>query len=74
MKTETKIPNQEATIKTHLGIYREEKDSFGYLKEYYRLSMFAGTHQVLTKKEPDSLLPFKREFQETINTFTIMGA
>jgi len=61
VSTETKIPGKNSSIKTHLGIYRKEKDSFGYFKkEYYRLSMFAGTHQTLKHIEPDESVSIQK--------------
>ena len=73
--TETKIPDQDASIKTNLGVYREERDSFGYFKkEYYRLSMFAGTHQILTKKEPDESLTIQKRISGNYKYFYHNGS
>ena len=61
VSTETKIPGKNSSIKTHLGVYRKEKDSFGYFKkDYYRLSMFAGTHQVLKHIESDDSVSIQK--------------
>ncbi|MEE2745172.1 MAG: hypothetical protein VYD54_14765, partial [Bdellovibrionota bacterium] len=61
VQTETRIPQSDTTIKTSLGVYRAERDSFGLLrKDYYRLSMFAGSHQRIYRKDGPKVFFQKR--------------
>ncbi|MEE2743639.1 MAG: hypothetical protein VYD54_06990 [Bdellovibrionota bacterium] len=61
VQTETRIPQSDTTIKTSLGVYRAERDSFGLLrKDYYRLFMFAGNHQRVFRKEGAKAIIQKR--------------
>jgi hypothetical protein len=44
--SETKIAGSGLTIKTHLGVYKDERETFGLLKRNnYRLAMFTGNYQ-----------------------------
>ena len=51
--SETKMAGSNLTVKTHLGVFKDERETFGVLKRSnYRLAMFTGTYQRLFKHTP----------------------
>ncbi len=61
--TETKMGGSNVTVKTNLGVYKDERETFGLLKRSnYRLAMFAGTHQRIFKHTPKGDSIFSNRF------------
>ena len=51
--TKTKVADSGLTVKTHLGVWKDERETFGLLKRNnYRLAMFAGNFQRIFKHTP----------------------